>query len=118
MTAAVRISSSYSLEAAHQLPNLPDGHKCKRLHGHSYRVEVSVEGSLDQRGFVIDYAELDAAVQPLIKELDHRLLNDIDGLENPTSEILALWLKGRIAAALNMRVVVRVYETPRHWVEV
>lgn len=118
MTAAVKLSSSYSFEAAHHLPNLPDGHKCKRLHGHSYRVEVSVEGPLDQRGFVIDYAELDAAVKPLIEQLDHRLLNEIDGLENPTSEIVALWLKDRIAAALDMRPVVRVYETPRHWVEV
>lgn len=118
MTAAVRVSASYNFEAAHQLPNLPDSHKCKRLHGHNYRVEISVEGPLDSRGFVIDFAELDAAVQPLIDELDHRFLNEIAGLENPTSEILALWLKDRIAAAIDMRPLVRVYETPRYWVEV
>ncbi len=117
MTAAVRLSASYSFSAARQLPNLPDGHKCRRLHGHSFRVEVSVAGPLDARGFVLDYGDLDAAVQPLIDRLDHRYLNDIEGLENPTSEILALWLKERIATALNMRPTVRIYETARYWIE-
>jgi 6-pyruvoyltetrahydropterin/6-carboxytetrahydropterin synthase len=113
----MRVSATYSFDAARQLPNLPDGHKCKRLHGHSFRVEVSVEGPVDARGFVIDYAELDGAVQPLIDQLDHRLLNDIEGLENPTSEIVALWLKERIASVLDMRPTVRISETPGHWVE-
>lgn len=110
----MRIAASYGFEAAHQLPNLPDGHKCKRLHGHNYRVEVSVEGELDARGFVMDYAELDAIVQPLIDGLDHSFLNDTPGLENPTSEVLALWLKERIGIPCS----VRIYETPRYWVEV
>jgi len=113
-----KIAATYGFEAAHQLHRLPDGHKCKRLHGHNYRVEVSVEGPLDERGFVIDYAELDAAVQPLIDRLDHRYLNDIDGLDNPTSEVLAMWLKTRIANAITpLAPVVRIYETPRYWVE-
>jgi 6-pyruvoyltetrahydropterin/6-carboxytetrahydropterin synthase len=113
-----KIAADYGFEAAHQLHGLPDGHKCKRLHGHNYRVEVSVLGELDGRGFVIDYAELDAVVQPLVDQLDHRFLNDIDGLENPTSEVLALWLKTRIASAIGLEPTVRIYETPRYWVEV
>jgi 6-pyruvoyltetrahydropterin/6-carboxytetrahydropterin synthase len=114
---AVRLSASYYFDAARQLPNLPDGHKCKRLHGHGFRIEVRIEGPIDARGFVIDYAELDAAVQPLIDMLDHRLLNEIEGLTNPTSEVIALWLKERIAAAISRTPTVRIYESPRHWVE-
>jgi 6-pyruvoyltetrahydropterin/6-carboxytetrahydropterin synthase len=117
-----KIAADYGFEAAHQLNGLPEGHKCKRLHGHNYRVEVSVSGELDARGFVMDYAELDAVVQPLINSLDHRFLNDIPGLENPTSEVLALWLKQRITAALGWTsdadLTIRIYETPRYWVEV
>jgi 6-pyruvoyltetrahydropterin/6-carboxytetrahydropterin synthase len=119
MSAEFRIAAEYSFEAAHHLPNLPDGHKCKRMHGHNYKLEVSVTGSLDERGFVIDYAELDAIVQPLVDKLDHRCLNDVEGLDNPTSEIMARWFKRHIAARVNSgRVVtVRIWETPRYWVE-
>jgi 6-pyruvoyltetrahydropterin/6-carboxytetrahydropterin synthase len=113
----MRIGAEYSFEAAHRLPLVPSDHKCHRLHGHNYRVEVSISGSLDRRGFVIDYAELDAAVQPIIDILDHQFLNDIEGLENPTSEILAEWLKVRIAAKIPFTPTVRIYETPRYWVE-
>lgn len=112
------ISASYSFEAAHRLPFVPDGHKCKRLHGHNYRVEVSIAGPLDERGFVVDYAELDAVVQPLIDQLDHQYLNDIAGLENPTSEVLARWLKRHIAARISFEPTIRIYETPRYWVQV
>jgi 6-pyruvoyltetrahydropterin/6-carboxytetrahydropterin synthase len=111
------IAAEYSFEAAHWLPNVPDGHKCKRMHGHNYKVEVSTVGVLDARGFVLDYAELDAVVQPLVDQLDHRQLNAIDGLDNPTSEILAKWFKDRIAAALKRDVTVRIWETPRFWCE-
>lgn len=116
----VRIAATYSFEAAHQLPLLPDGHKCKRLHGHNYRLDVSLSGPLDPRGFVLDYAELDAVVQPLVDSLDHRFLNDIEGLSNPTSEIMAHWFRDRIRAALPDfdSHVVRIWETPRYWVEV
>jgi len=113
----MKIAAEYSFEAAHSLPLVPKDHKCHRVHGHNYRVEVSISGPVDARGFVIDYAELDAAVQPLIDELDHRYLNDIPGLENPTSEFLAVWLKGRIAAKSPFAPVIRIYETPRYWVE-
>jgi 6-pyruvoyltetrahydropterin/6-carboxytetrahydropterin synthase len=118
----VMIAASYSFEAAHHLPLVPDGHKCKRMHGHNYRLEVSVAGELDARGFVLDYAELDAAVQPLVDKLDHRLLNDIEGLDNPTSEVMALWFKSKILHKLPVKLgpqlTVRIYETPRYWVEV
>lgn len=115
----VRIAATYQFEAAHHLPHVPDGHKCKRLHGHNYRLDVSIAGDLDSRGFVIDYADLDAAVQPLVDRLDHRYLNDIEGLENPTSEVMARWFRERIQAALPDYVpVVRIWETPRYWVEV
>ncbi len=117
--ARVRIAATYSFEAAHRLPHLPDGHKCKRLHGHNYRLDVAIAGPLDARGFVIDYAELDAVVQPLVDSLDHRYLNEIDGLDNPTSEVMALWFRTRIMASLpGYDPVVRIWETPRYWVEV
>jgi 6-pyruvoyltetrahydropterin/6-carboxytetrahydropterin synthase len=119
MSETVRIAATYQFEAAHQLPHLPDGHKCKRLHGHNYRLDVSITGPLDDRGFVIDYAELDAVVQPLVDRLDHRFLNEIEGLENPTSEVMALWFRERIMTGLpGYRPVVRIWETPRYWVEV
>jgi 6-pyruvoyltetrahydropterin/6-carboxytetrahydropterin synthase len=114
----IRITATYTFEAAHFLPKVHDGHKCRRLHGHNYRVDVSVTGGLDERGFVLDYAELDGIVQPIIDELDHRCLNDIPGLENPTSEILALWLRSRIAAKAGTKPMIRVWETPRYLVEV
>src|SRR5262245_11651924 len=112
-----KITTTYSFEAAHHLPNLPDGHKCKRLHGHNYRLEVTLEGPLDQRGFVLDYAEVDAVVQPLVDRLDHRHLNEVAGLENPTSENIAIWFKERLTA-LPMVPTIRIWETPRYWVEV
>ncbi|AGK58017.1 hypothetical protein HYPDE_31713 [Hyphomicrobium denitrificans 1NES1] len=114
----VRVTATYSFEAAHFLPKVPEGHKCRRLHGHNYRVDVTVAGGLDARGFVLDYAELDAVVQPIIDELDHRCLNDIPGLDNPTSEILALWLRDRIAKKAGAKPTIRVWETPRYLVEV
>ncbi|GLR99830.1 MULTISPECIES: 6-carboxytetrahydropterin synthase QueD [Bradyrhizobium] len=113
----VRIAAEYSFEAAHRLPMVPVDHKCHRLHGHNYKVEVSIIGELDRRGFVIDYAELDAVVRPIINSLDHRYLNEIPGLENPTSEILAEWLKDRIGAKIPFIPTVRIYETLRYWVE-
>lgn len=114
----IKVSATYSFEAAHQLPNLPDGHKCKRLHGHNYSLEVIVSGVIDERGFVIDYAELDAAVQPIVDQLDHRFLNEIEGLENPTSEVMAMWFHKRIRDALpNFWPVIRIWETPRYCVQ-
>lgn len=95
------IFKKFTFEAAHSLPNVPQGHKCSRLHGHSYSVEVHISGEPDAKlGWIMDFAELSAAVAPVIKELDHYYLNDIDGLENPTSENIARWLWPRIQKAL------------------
>ena len=99
----------FGFEAAHRLPNVPDGHKCGRLHGHSYRVEVRVRGDVDSAsGMVIDFAEIKAAFAPLDDQLDHRYLNEVDGLDNPTAENLARWIWTRLAAVLPLtQVVVR-----------
>jgi 6-pyruvoyltetrahydropterin/6-carboxytetrahydropterin synthase len=86
-----RIGRTYHFESAHHLPLLPDRHKCKNVHGHNYRVDVILRGPLDMRGFVKDFAEIDAEVTPLIEQLDHHLLNEVTGLENPTAEIIAAW---------------------------
>lgn len=109
-----RIGRSYRFESAHHLPNLPEGHKCRNLHGHNYRVEVVVKGEVDARGFVRDFAEIDAEVAPLLKRVDHTLLNDVEGLENPTAEIIALWFLERIRGCER----VRVYENDDCWAEV
>lgn len=111
---ATRIGRAYRFESAHCLPYLPDGHKCKKLHGHTYRMEVIVRGTLDKRGLVKDFAELDAELKPLLEAVDHRLLNDVSGLENPTAEIIAAWFFERIADCES----VRVYENDQCWAEV
>jgi 6-pyruvoyltetrahydropterin/6-carboxytetrahydropterin synthase len=106
----MEIFKEFGFEAAHRLPNVPEGHKCARLHGHSFRVEVHVRGELDPRlGWVMDFADLKAAVEPVIDRLDHHYLNEIEGLENPTSEVLARWLWARLTPALPAlaRIVVR-----------
>lgn len=109
-----RIGRTYRFESAHHLPHLPEGHKCKNLHGHNYRLEIVVKGGLDKRGFVKDFAEIDAELAPLIKLVDHRLLNDVDGLGNPTAEIIAAWFFERITDCEK----VRVYENDDCWAEV
>lgn len=108
----VRLVKSFGFEAAHWLPTFPDGHKCRRLHGHSFRVEVVVEGDLDpERGYLVDYGDIKAATQPIELELDHRCLNDIPGLENPTSEMIARWIWNRLHPALPLLAQVVVHET-------
>ena len=87
------IFKSITFEAAHRLPNVPPGHKCGRLHGHSFSVELHVAGEVDpDTGWVMDFADVKAAFKPLYEQLDHHYLNDIEGLENPTSENIAKWI--------------------------
>lgn len=104
------IFKEFTFEAAHRLPNVPDGHKCGRLHGHSFRVEVFVSGPIgDQSGWVIDFAEIKQKFDPIQKQLDHYYLNEIEGLENPTSEVLARWIWRRLKPHLSglSRLIVR-----------
>ena len=106
------IFKSFTLEAAHRLPNVPAGHKCARLHGHSFRVELHVSGEPDPHaGWVMDFAELKAAFLPVYEQLDHHYLNDIEGLENPTSERLAQWIWARMKPCVPLLSEVVVHET-------
>ncbi|MEZ4648141.1 MAG: 6-carboxytetrahydropterin synthase QueD [Candidatus Eisenbacteria bacterium] len=108
----VALSKRYRFESAHLLPLLPDGHKCRRLHGHSFEVEVEVRGPLDPRlGWLVDYAEISRVVKPVVEELDHRYLNEIEGLDNPTSEVLAIWFWERLAGRIDGIYRVTIFET-------
>ena len=107
-----RLERIYRFEAAHFLQKVPPGHKCARMHGHSYQIEVVIEGELDERGWVMDFAEIDDHVAPLVRELDHQILNEIVGLANPTSELLAAWWWQRLAPTLHGLREVVVSETP------
>jgi 6-pyruvoyltetrahydropterin/6-carboxytetrahydropterin synthase len=102
----------FTLEAAHRLPNVPPGHKCARLHGHSFRIEVRVAGEPGpETGWVMDFGDIKAAFQLLYDQLDHHYLNDIDGLDNPTSERLAIWIWERLKPALPALSEIVVHET-------
>ncbi len=108
-----RLERIYRFEAAHFLPKVPVGHKCARMHGHSYSVEVVIEGEIDpERGWVMDFAEIDEHASPLVKLLDHQVLNEVDGLTNPTSELLAVWWWTKLTERLPGLVEVVVSETP------
>jgi len=108
-----KLVRDFRFEAAHWLPKVPPDHKCRRMHGHSYRVSVTIEGDLDpELGWLMDFAAIDEQVDPVIKKLDHYTLNEIPGLENPTSEFLAAWLWNRIEPALPLLVELSVSETP------
>ena len=108
----MELYKEFTFEAAHVLPEVPEGHKCRRLHGHSFRVRVTVRGALDPRlGWVMDFADLKRAWAPLDDALDHRYHNEIPGLENPTSERLAQWIWRRLAPALPGLAAIEVQET-------
>jgi len=108
----MEIFKEFTFEAAHRLPNLPLEHKCSRLHGHSFHVRVYVKGELDPNlGWVMDFADLKSVVKPVIERLDHYYLNDIEGLENPTSERVAVWIWEQLKPALPQLSQVEVRET-------
>ena len=106
------IYKEFTIEAAHLLPNVPEGHKCKRLHGHSFRIEIHVEGDVDpELGWVIDFAQLKNCFKPVFEQLDHHYLNEIEGLENPTSENLARWGWDRLIDDLPQLSTIIIKET-------
>ena len=108
----VRLVHEFRFEAAHLLPNVPPGHKCQRLHGHSFKVELAIAGPMnEQTGWFIDFGDLYDAWKPLHDVLDHNYLNEVPGLENPTSEVLARWVWERMRPSLPSLARVTVFET-------
>ena len=113
-----RILRRFSFDAAHQLFTMPEGHKCRRMHGHTYLCEIACEGEVDPaKGYFLDYGDLKKFIQPIIDQLDHQYLNDIEGLEVPTAEMIAKWIYDRLHADLPSLTLVRLFETPHNGVE-
>ena len=110
------ITRRYHFESAHWLPKVADDHKCKRMHGHNYEVEITVSGPVLSSGFILDFWDLDKRVLPLISWIDHHTLNTIDGLENPTAENIAAWFLERLNS--NGVTHVRVFETKDCWADI
>ena len=108
----IRLARDVRFEAAHYLPRVPPGHKCARMHGHSYTLTLVVEGELDpELGWVMDFAAMDDHLGPLVEQLDHHVLNELPGLTNPTSELLAVWVWDQLQALPGL-VEVQISETP------
>ncbi len=108
----MKIFKQFSIEAAHRLPNVPAGHQCARLHGHSFQIKITATGDIGETsGWVMDFADITAAFKPLRDQLDHYYLNDIEGLENPTSEVLAQWIWDRLKPALPQLSEIEIRET-------
>ena len=109
----VRLTKDFSFEAAQTLPKVPSDHKCGRMHGHSFTIEISVEGEVDPAtGWFYDHAKISRAMDPLLQQLDHAYLNDISGLENPTIEIMCSWFWERLAPSLPGLAESVIHETP------
>ncbi len=107
------IYKQFTFDSAHFLPNVPEGHKCANMHGHTYALSVFVEGEPDKKtGWIIDYADLKKHIKPIIEILDHHLLNEIPGLENPTSEILTIWLWNKLIPLIPELKRIELKETP------
>ena len=108
----MEIFKEITFEAAHLLPNLPEDHKCRRLHGHSFHIRIFVDGAIEKEtGWVQDFADIKNAFNPIYKQLDHHYLNEIPGLENPTSEYLSIWIWDRLKPTLSNLSKLEVMET-------
>jgi 6-pyruvoyltetrahydropterin/6-carboxytetrahydropterin synthase len=108
----MEIWKEFSFDAAHLLPNVPEGHKCRRLHGHTYTVRIYVRGEPDENvGWIIDFGDIKDAFDPIRERLDHYYLNEIEGLENPTAEMLARWIWRRVEPRLDGLSRIEIQET-------
>jgi queuosine biosynthesis protein QueD len=108
-----RLTKDFRFESAQTLPNVPPEHKCGRMHGHSFLVEITVEGEVNpETGWIYDHAEISRAMNPIIEQLDHAYLNEIPGLENPTIELMAAWLWKKLAPQLPGLAEITIHETP------
>lgn len=109
----MKLYRAFTFDSAHRLPNLPPTHRCSNLHGHTYRAEIHVESELvPGYDWVVDFGDIKAIVEPVVKELDHCYLNEIPGLENPTSENICKWLWSRIHPKLPILTKIVVQESP------
>ena len=108
----MEIFKVFTIEAAHRLPHVPAGHKCGRLHGHTFQIEVHVQGPLDPKlGWIIDFADIKSAFRPIEEQIDHHYLNEVDGLENPTSENVARWVWRNLKPSLPCLSKIVIRET-------
>ena len=106
------VNKTFSIEAARSLPNLPEGHPCKNVHGHSFKITLAISGDVDDHtGFVIDFGDIDAAFKPIHDQIDHSYLNKIDGLDNPSSENLCKWIWAELIPSLPGLSQIEIKET-------
>lgn len=109
----MEIFKEFIIDCAHSLPHVPEGHKCKNVHGHTYKIKVVVDGPLDEKmGWVMDFSDIKEAFLPIKDTLDHKYLNDIPGLENPTAEVICIWIYDKIKPKIPLLKEVWVFETP------
>jgi 6-pyruvoyltetrahydropterin/6-carboxytetrahydropterin synthase len=104
------IEKEFIFDSAHFLPFVPQDHKCRRLHGHTYKVVIGVEGEVNAAGWIMDFADISASVNPILQSIDHTLLNAVDGLDNPTAENIAVWIFTRIKKEIPLLSYVCVQE--------
>lgn len=106
------IFKELTFDSAHYLPHLPEGHKCRDLHGHTYKLRIWLNGKPNELGWVMDFSELKRTLEPVIDQLDHKVLNNVEGLSNPTCELLAIWIWDKLKPGLSLLHRVELYETP------
>ena len=109
----MQIFKQFTFDSAHFLPNVRDGHKCKEIHGHTYRLIIYIEGDLETGlNWIMDFADLKQSIDPVVKSIDHKLLNNIEGLENPTCEAIVVWIWNQLKPRIPLLKKIELYETP------
>ncbi len=106
------IFKEITFDSAHFLPNVPGDHKCHHMHGHTYRLTVWLEGTPNETGWLMDFSELKSKLIPVISLIDHKVLNDVPGLANPTCELLSVWLWDNLKPSLPLLKKIELHETP------